>query len=422
MSKTWAIVRREFLAFVRTRWFVVGTLFGPVLLSGFIVLPMLFAGGGGERRLVVVDGTGQDVGGGVADALRAPEPGGETRYRIEVVPADRAAGDSLEAALRARVAADEIDGWIWLPEDVVGAGAARYEGRHATSFRDLRETRLALQRAVQEERLRAAGIDPALLASVLSPVELDTRGMADEAPRGTPDDLFMAAQFMGLALYLVILLYGNAILRAVREEKENRVVELVLSSVAPEQIMTGKVFGIGAAGLLQLAAWVAFAALVLGFGNDLAPALGADIPQLPSIPWQAGALFLVYFVGGYFLYAAVYAALGAVATSSQEAQNLQYPAIVPLMMAFFMVFPVLDDPTGSLAVAGTLIPLTSPIVVPVRALLVPIPAWELAVSLALLGAACWAFLWIGGKVYKVTVLATGKRPSVRQLWRWMRAA
>jgi ABC-2 type transport system permease protein len=186
--------------------------------------------------------------------------------------------------------------------------------------------------------------------------------------------------------------------------------------------MSGKVFGIGAAGLLQLSAWVVFAGLAITFADDLAPALGASVPELPAIPLQAGALYLLYFTGGYFLYAAIFAALGAVATSGQEAQNLQYPAIAPLMIGFFMVFAVLDDPTGGLAVAGTLIPFTSPLVVPVRALLVPIPWWELAASVALLAATCAAFLWVGGKVYKVTVLATGKRPTVGQLWRWIRAA
>jgi ABC-2 type transport system permease protein len=417
-----AIVRREFLAFVRTKWFVVGTLFGPLIMSIFIVLPVFFAEGGGERRVVVVDATGRGVGGAVAEALAASDAGEESRYRTEVLAAPAGASDSLAEALRRRVAADEIDGWIWLPDGIFANEAARYEGRHATSFRDLRETRLAVQRGVQEERLRGAGIDPAVLAEVLGPVEVEARGLSEESSRGTPDDLFMAAQFMALALYLVILLYGNAILRAVREEKENRIVELVLSSVAPERLMAGKVFGIGAAGLLQLSAWVVFAGLAITFADDVAPALGASVPELPAIPLQAGAFFLLYFTGGYFLYAAIYAALGAVATSGQEAQNLQYPAIAPLMISFFMVFAVLDDPTGDLAVLGTMIPFSAPLVVPVRALLVPIPWWELVLSLGLLAASCAALLWVGGKVYKVTVLATGKRPRVRQLWRWIRAA
>lgn len=424
MSKTLAIVRREFLAFVRSKWFVVGTLFGPVLMSAFFVLPIVFGQGGGDRRVVVVDSTRRGVGREVAAGLRAAKTAqGESRYRVQLLEPTAANGDSVRAALRARVLAEEIDGWIWLPEDVTASGTARYEGRHATSFRDLRETRLAVQRAVQEERLREAGIDPAVLAEVLGPVELDAHGVAEDGPpRGGADELFLAAQFMGLALYIVILFYGNAILRAVREEKEDRSVELLLSSVEPERIMAGKVFGIGAAGLLQISVWVAFSALAIGFGGDLAPAIGASIPALPAVPWEAWGLFLLYFVGGYFLYASIYAALGAMATSSQEAQHLQIPAIFILLIAFFMMFAILEDPTGALARAGTLVPFTSPLIVPARGLLVPLPRWELAASALLLAAACAALLWIGGKVYKVTVLATGKRPTAHELWRWLRAA
>ncbi|MDX1661912.1 MAG: ABC transporter permease, partial [Gemmatimonadota bacterium] len=181
------------------------------------------------------------------------------------------------------------------------------------------------------------------------------------------------------------------------------------------------VFGIGLAGLLQVAVWVGFGALALAFGDEVAAAIGGGVPDLPRIPWEAGAIFLAFFAGGYFLYACIYAALGSVATSSQEAQNLQYPAIIPLFVAFMMVFAVTDDPGGGLAVAGTLIPLTSPLVVPVRAALAPVPWGEIALSAALLVATCWLFLWIAGRVYRVTILATGQRPSMKQLWRWVRS-
>lgn len=419
MSKTLALIRREFVAFARTKMFLVGTLFGPLLMLLLIVLPLAFSEAGGTRDLVVLDATGGEVGREVAAAL---DPGGEAdgRYAVRVVDVSPEAGDSVRAEFRARAAAEEIDGYLWLPPDIATGTGARYEGRHATSFRDLREMRGAIGEAVREERLRAAGIDPQVLREALAPVELQSSGVREEESRGTADDLFLVAQFMGMALYLVLLLYGNAILRGVREEKENRVVELILSSVKPEQLMAGKVFGIGLAGLLQVAVWVGFAALAMAFGDDIAAAIGGSVPDLPRIPWQAGAIFLVFFAGGYFVYACIYAALGAIATSGQEAQNLQYPAIVPLFVAFMMVFAVTDDPGGTLAVVGTLIPLTSPLVVPVRAALAPVPWTELALSLALLIITCWAFLWIAGRTYKVTILATGQRPSFSQLFRWIR--
>lgn len=419
---TRAVVRREFLAFVRTRWYVVGTLFGPVLLSLVVALPVLFSEAGGTRRVVVVDRSGADLGRDVAANLA---PAGETdRFRVVRVvrPADDAAADSVREALRAEVAAGTIDGTIWLPPAPAAGSPVVYEGENASSPRDLREMRGAVDEAVRRERLRDAGIDPAVLHEILQPVPVEARGAGEEAgPRGAADDLFVLAQFMGMALYLVILLYGNAILRGIREEKENRVVEVVLSSIRPEQLMAGKVFGIGAAGLLQLAVWVGFGAAVLAWGHEIAASFGTTLPALPHVPWSAGLLFLAFFAGGYFLYASIYAALGAVATSGQEAQSLQFPAMLPLFVGFMMIFAVVDDPSGTLAVVGTLVPFTSPLIVPVRAAVAVVPPLELALSAAILAASCWLCLWIGGKVYRVTILATGSRPGARQIWRWIRA-
>lgn len=419
MSKTLALIRREFIAFTRTKMFLIGTLFGPALISLLIVLPLLFSEAGGTRELVVVDATGVQVGREVAAAL---DPGGEAvgRYAVRVVETSPKEADSVRTALRARARSEEIDGTLWLSPEVVTGAGARYEGRHATSLRDLREMRGAITEAVREERLRAAGIDPGVLREALAPVVLEATGTGEEEARGAADDLFLIAQFMGMALYLVLLLYGNAVLRGVREEKENRVVELILSSVEPRQLMAGKVFGIGLAGLLQIGVWVGFGMLAMAFGDEIAAAIGGSVPDIPRIPWHVGAIFLTFFAGGYFVYACIYAGLGAIATSSQEAQNLQYPAMFPLLIAIFMVFAVTDDPSGTLAVVGTLIPLTSPLIVPVRAALAPLPWTELALSLALLVLTCWAFLWIAGRTYKVTILATGQRPSFSQLFRWIR--
>ncbi|MDX1624088.1 MAG: ABC transporter permease [Gemmatimonadota bacterium] len=422
VSKTVAVVRREFLASIRTKGYVLGTLFGPALISLFIVLPALFSKMDGPRRLVVVDETGRGVGERIAGSL-APE-GGEGRYRVEVATPREGRADSLRTALRRRAASEEITGFVWLSPGVVGEGrgGVLYEGRDASSPRDVREVEAAVAGTVREVRLSESGIDPERLQSVLEPVAFSARGIREEIVGATPDELVEAAIYLAMALYFVILFWGMAVLRGVREEKESRVVELVLSSVDPERLMAGKVAGIGAAGLLQLAVWVGFAALALGFGEEVAAALGGGVPELPRVPWSAGIVFLLCFTGGFFLYASIYAALGAVATSSQDAQSLQYFAVAPLFVAFMMIFSVLGDPGGTLATAGTLVPFTSPLVLPPRFVLVPVPGWQLALTAIALAAACWLFLWIGGKVYKVTILATGQRPSPRQLWRWVRAA
>lgn len=422
MSRTWTIVKREFVATTRTKGFVFGTLFGPAILSAWILLPALFAEGGGTRDVVVIDGT--RAGLGEAVAARLAEDAGDLAFRARVVTPAPGTADSVRQAFAARAVAGEIDGYVWLPPGLPAGENASYEARHATNMREVGRVRFAVDDAVRQARLRAAGIDPGTLSAVLAPApfvahEVDAGGRGAAASGETMVLVSIIAVFV---IYFVILLYGNNVLRGVREEKENRVVEIVLSSIRAEQLMAGKVFGIGGASLLQVAIWVAVAVLVSAVGEDLVRSIGGQVPMIPRLPASAAFIYLGFFAGGFFLYASIYAALGALATSGQDAQSLQFAAMLPLMIAFFMAFGVMNDPEGTLAVVGSLIPLTSLIVVPLRAILGAIPWTQTLASAALLAVACWATLWIGGRVYRVTILATGQRPSLRRVWRWVRTS
>lgn len=429
MRDTWAIFRREFRAFVRSRAYLLGTLFGPLMIALFFVLPVWFMSGGGDRHLAIVDGTGRGLGDQVSSAVREPQAiegvqERRERIRIDVAEIGRTHGampDSLEARYRAWVAADSLDGFLWLPAGVVNGSQARYLGEDATSFSAMGELRSGLQRAVQLERLRRSGIDAGAVGSALRPVRLEVSKPEGGATAGTPDTIIVLAQFMGFVAYFLIILYGYAVARGVQEEKRDRIVEILMSSVRPRSIMSGKVLGIGAAGLLQISIWAGFAALAFAFGGELVGRLGVPEPQLPDVPLRVWGVFLLWFVVGFLLYASLYAAVGALSTSEHEVQQLQFPVMLPLMVGFFMIFAVFSDPTGPVAVAGSLIPLTSPIVMPIRDAVTGVPPLELAGSFALLVVACVFMLWLCGLIYRVSILATGRRPSPRQLWRWVRA-
>jgi ABC-2 type transport system permease protein len=425
----WTILRREFRAFVRSRAYLLGTLFGPLMIALFFVLPVWFMSGGGDRHVAIVDGTGRGLGDQVSSALREPfEIQGvqqrPERIRVdvaEIVRTHDSMPDSLEARYRTWVAADSLDGFLWLPAGVVNGALARYVGENATSFGEMGELRAALQRAVQVERLRRSGIDPGAVGSTLRPVRLEVSKTEGGATAGTPDTIIVLAQFMGFVAYFLIILYGYAVARGVQEEKRDRIVEILMSSVHPRSLMTGKVFGIGAAGLLQISIWAGFAALAFAFGGELVGLLGVPEPRLPDVPLRVWGVFLLWFVVGFLLYASLYAAVGAISTSEHEVQQLQFPVMMPLMVGFFMIFAVFSDPNGTVAVAGSLIPFTSPIVMPIRDAVTGVPPLELAASLAILLLTCAFFLWLGGLIYRVSILATGRRPSPGQLWRWMRA-
>ena len=421
-SRTWTIVKREFLAAVRTKGFLLGTLFGPAIFAAWILLPAVFAEGGGTREIVVIDGTRSGLGQAVADQLVRDSD--DLAFQARVVAPSAGTSDSVREAMASRAAAGEIDGFGWLPPGLPAGESASYEARHATNMREVGEVRAAVDDAVRQARLRAAGIDPSTLTEALQPTpfearEIDTEG---QGAAGSGEAMVMIAIIAVFVIYFVILLYGNNVLRGVREEKENRVVEIVLSSIRAEQLMAGKVFGIGGACLLQVVIWVAVAALVSAFGEDIVAAIGGRVPAIPNIPASAGLIYIAFFAGGFFLYAAIYAALGSLASSGQDAQNMQFAAMLPLMVAFFMAFGVMNDPEGKLAVIGSLIPFTSLIVVPLRAILGAIPWSQTLLAAVLLALTCWATLWVAGRIYRVTILATGQRPSLRRLWRWARTA
>ena len=157
-------------------------------------------------------------------------------------------------------------------------------------------------------------------------------------------------------------------------------------------------------------------------GDAIAARFGAEMPELPRVPAQVGLTFLLYFLGGYFLYAALFAIAGAIVTSDREAQQVAFPIMIPIIAGFFLMMSGVENPEGTGMIAGSIIPFTSPIVMPTRISLVEVPAVELAGSLALLAATAVACVWISAKIYRIGMLATGKKPSFRELVRWVRAA
>jgi ABC-2 type transport system permease protein len=438
MSRTFAVIKREFTESVRARTFLVGTILGPVFMIGLFAVQFLILSraGGGEHDVAIVDATGTGIGDQVAARLAgeggAPRGGGmRPTFTTELVTIDAAEADTRRAALNDRVVAGEIDGFLYLPPDLMSAGGALYEGDNATNSSVTGELRGAVQQAVQSRRLETEGIDPSRVDQALRPVRLESTKTGDQGATGSAEATSVLGFLMGFAIYMVVLLYGAAVMNGVLEEKRDRIVELIVSSVPAQNLMLGKVIGIGGAGVLQVAIWVAFAAVLLMNGAAIAGAVGAPeeavaaLSQgtiLPDVPLSVGILFILYFAGGFFLYSTIYAMLGAIATNSQEAQQLVFPVIVPLIIGFFLVPLATQNPEGGPAVIGSLVPFTAPMVMPVRAVIAGVPWLQLILSIVLLFGTALALVWIGGKIYRIGIFATGKRASFREVWRWVRTA
>lgn len=428
MYRTMPIVRREFREAVGTKMFLITTLFGPLFILAILFLPVLLAGDGPEeRKITIVDegdaGLGAQIAATLApqgDALAAE---GQTRFIVDVRSAIGEDAAALEAELEQGVEAQRIEGFLWLPEGIVAGDAeARYEGKGATSASLRSQLRAAIQQSVQQRRLASAGIAGDQVAAAMKPVPIQMRRAGKAGEDSNAGATMILAISMGYATFLMVMLYGMAVMRGAMEEKRDKIVEVVISSIRARDLLVGKVIGIGASGMLQVAVWVLFAALALTYGDSIAERFGATLPELPKVPLAVGIAFFAFFTGGFLLYAAMYATVGSIATTDQEAQQLNIPIMMPLMIGFFLSFRLMDSPDGSVAVISSMVPFTSPIVMPMRMALIEVPVVEVLLSLTILIGSAAAILWAASKIYRIGMLSSGQRPSMAEMVRWVRTA
>jgi ABC-2 type transport system permease protein len=427
MSSAWFVVaRREYTEGARSKWFIVTCVLGPVFfiaLVGFSAWAQL-RGGGKAARLALVDETHEAIGKDVAAELEAGKLGDRQRFRVDVVP-----GGADRAALTKRIDAGELEGYLVLPADIASGGLAVYRGTNASSTVDMAILEHSLRTAIIHARAHGLGLDVAQTSALLAPVAFDARqASAGGAGSGGGEEVsgeaaFFVAYIISFLLYMGILLYGVTVMRSVVLEKSSRVMEVVVSCARPWDLMLGKVVGIGMLGLTQLGLWTALAAVVSAFkGPLLAHFLGPGAASIamPSVGAGQFAIVVVFFLGGYFLYSAIFAAVGAANDSERDAQQAQMPVMMVLIVAS-MCFPIISGaPRDPLAVVLTTIPFFSPVLMPMRVLLTPVPWWQLALSLvSLLGTIALA-LWSAARIFRVGILMYGKRSTLRELVRWVR--
>jgi ABC-2 type transport system permease protein len=425
MHKLWVVIRREFVERVRTKWFVIGTVLGPVFMGLMIVLPIVMAErGGGDRSIVVLDATTDGFGERLTAAMGQIPRVAATR---RAVPLERLEEEA--AQLAGDVGTTPLDGMMLVTDNTVADGKAEYRGSNVSSLTDMRTLSTTLRGLVFSERLQREGVEPSVVARAQIPVDLTTLQIRDgKVTGGSAESSFLLAYFIWFLLYIAILLYGVQVLGAVVEEKSSRIVEVLVSSLKPFHLLAGKVVGVGAVGLLQLGIWLGTGKLLLDRRADVARWLGqgpeasAAIGQMsfPEVPLGTILLFLTYFLLGYFLYAAMFAGVAAMVNSEAEARQAQTPVVMLLVIPTVLMIGILNNPDGQMALTLSLVPFTSPIAMPVRWAASPVPPSEVAGSIALLFAAVVAIMWVAGRIYRVGILAYGKKPGLKELVRWVR--
>lgn len=418
MRSVWTVIKREYRTRVRTRWFVLSTLAVPVIFGALLGGQVLMGQRSAERSrtFALVDRTGV-----LAEALRASlESGGFTVSNVY-------GGQTDEEALRERVEEGELAGYLVLDDETLARGAAivRAEERPRTL------TRFGLQQAISRAALevRLGGEQASEeVRSLMGGGELAVELLDGAAGGESERDAGLAIALVGsMILYFVILLYGVAVMRGVIEEKTSRIVEIVISSIRPWQLMLGKLIGVGSVGLTQLGIWLGLVVVMGLFGL---PALMTARPELAQVEpiWEvlkgSGALFLflVFFILGYFMYAALYAAVGAMCSSEEETQQAHLPVTVLIVIPIFLITGVTQSPGSTQSVVLSLFPFFAPVLMFARAALGAATPWQLLLAIVLMIAATLGVIWIAGRIYRVGILMQGKRPTLPELIRWVRQA
>ena len=436
MNKIGIIITREFNERVRKKSFIITTILMPLLMIGLMVAPslmMLFAKGE-QKSLVVIDQSGI-----IAPSLEGDE---EITFTPMDVTLEEARADS------------NIFGVLWIGRDVVDNPSNVKLYTNSSSSMSL-ESNLAsqMEKIIERERLKRYDIEN--LEQIMQDVKVKvsfTTFRNDLSEEGEDEEAtssaiaYLLGLVLGMMLYMFLIIYGSMVMTSVIEEKGSRVLDVLVSSVSPFQLMMGKILGVASVAVTQIAIW---GVLVCGIGAVVLPALmpedvmqtveavqmgqmtsveadiDADLLSAVSLATDVGGLImmfvwlLLFLVGGFLFYSAMFAAVGSAVDSIQDANQLQTPITVPIILALILAMSVFNDPNSTLAFWGSIIPFTSPVVMMAR---VPfgIPTWQIILSLVLLYASVVAMAWAAGKIYRVGIFMHGKKPSFKELLSWIK--
>lgn len=432
-----AVVRREFVLRVKSKWFLLSTLGLPVLIVGLGVLSAFLAvrgatDAGEERRLIGVADPAGLIGDLLIEEFLADSLDAVRAADMEAVSVDEA---------RTRLSGSSYDLLLMIPRsdgrrsaEMPGATPDADEGEGDDERTTLLarasvpsviegSVRGALQRASVRARLRSIGVESIDPGALLQRTSFDVINVT-ESGEARSQDIYRALSF-GIAFffYFILLIYGQMIVRAILEEKQSDIVEIMVSSLRPWELMLGKIVGVGAVGIAQMAVWALVFALAAVYGltagaSTLAEA-GIDIASIP-IPWGTLVLMFFFLVFGYLLYAGMFAGAGATISNEHDAQQVMLPITMLIILPFTATQGVIQSPNAGWGVILSLVPFFSPLVMPARLFATSVPVWQWLVSLVLLGVFVLGAAWVAGRIFRVGILMKGQRANLPQVLRWIR--
>jgi ABC-2 type transport system permease protein len=429
-NKIFVVAKNEFTKRVKTRWFVFTTLLGPIVMVGFFTVMGLVTASSLEttEKIISLRDETSRLGAAVVD------PSGKITFKPT---------DANDDDLKTLVLNGDVSGYLVLPNGLIeGTESARYystEGGGISNFSG--DLRSIIRDAVRLTRLEDQAVSRDVFDIINASVSLDSIQLSDEGEeQGSTAAYAIVGGIMGFLIYITMLVYGSVVMQGVIEEKTSRVVEIIISSVKPFQLLMGKVLGIGAMGLVQMSFWAVLIAAGTTFSGTIigmiGPPSGSNLPDsasqaeildaigftIPDLGPEVFIWFVLFFLGGYLLYATLFAGIGSSVEQQQDAQSLMIPVMMPIIVSIMFLQAVLEAPNSTLSVALSLFPFTAPIPMVVRIAMIDVPFWQIALSFSLLIGTFIGAVWVSSRIYRIGILSYGKKPSLKELIRWLKYA
>jgi ABC-2 type transport system permease protein len=424
-KKTFAIIRREYVERVRTKAFWVATLLIPILFLAYVAIQVSISRKtGGERKLVVIDTTGKLYAPLVKELAdtetRLKKEGGNSQgphWDLEQRPVEGSL-DATKTALQKQVLDKKVSGYLILEPELLGKEQVEYYSTTVSDFIALNQLQSAINRIWMRQKMTARGLPADLSAELEKSIDLKAFKVTEKGTSEEKGAGIIAAIVFLILMYSTFFMYGYQVMRGVIEEKSNRIVEIIVASVRPVELMAGKIIGIGLVGLTQYFVW-SLVAMNLSL-PAFAGLMSSGQMGMPKIPVSMLGYFVLFFILGYFLYASVYTMIAAPFNTDQEAQQL---AMVPMIMIVggIAIYPaVMNNPSGGVALFFSIFPFTASLIMFLRTALSEPPGWQVALSILSLISTTVLLSWLAGRIYRVGILMYGKKPTIPEILRWVR--
>ncbi len=440
-NKIVTVIKREYTTRVKSKGFVASLFLMPVLMCGLVFLSSFLAIMEDKtkemRKLAVIDETGE-----IFTEMQTAISGhstfqhkGELVYQLHEVSATT---EEERTALRERVNTKDLYAYLEIPKDVFANGEVRFYARTATNFEMQGALRRIISNIVRDRRFAESGYSRHEVSQLMRSVRFNAYavkssggkdgGAEVESPIETGARLGLG-YLLVFVLYLFVIIYANSVMRSVLEEKTTRIVEVIVSSVKPHQLLLGKLVGVCSVCLTMFAIWVIFGVLLVMNIKTLLGIFGIDslpiqfiqvIETIKASSTEILAYFFVYFIIGFFMYSTLYAVVGAICSSEEEAQQTGGPLTMLIVVPFILMFQLFRLPDSTISVLLSHIPFFSPILMFMRINVLMPPLWEILLNILVMCATVLLVTLISGKIYRVGILMYGKRPTLGQLWQWAR--